>query len=182
MKNQIFAVWLCACCTAMPSNTEPAIFNFEQSSLGFEVLSDDRTIAGFFGAWTADIVYDHDEPETASFRVVVETSSVTLSDQIAQTMVGTASWLASEDFPTAEFTSGSVTTMGNGSFRVAGELTLRGFVVPVELTVVIDGSTETTVADVSGHLSRSDFAIGSSFGPEIVDDLVTLNATVVLSK
>ncbi|MEM1378457.1 MAG: YceI family protein [Pseudomonadota bacterium] len=75
-----------------------------------------------------------------------------------------------------------MTAFEENSYRVDGSLVLRGDTAPVELIIVIEDPSETAVAAVMGQIDRTDFAIGSSFGSEIVGRLVTVNATVVFSQ
>ncbi len=147
--------------------------------MGFEVRSGERVIAGLFGQWPTNIVFDEHHPEAVSFEIITTTSIVALSDVMSQAMVNTAAWLTSDTFPTAAFVSDTVTPVGESSCYVAGPLIVRGNTVPIELAVTIRTSSATTMAEVAGQLDRTDFAIGSSFGPEIVNRLVTVAATAV---
>lgn len=182
MKFLFVAPFLAAWCWVPHASAELAPVDYRQSSMGFEVRSGDRSINGIFGRWSADIAFDLEDPEAASFEVIADISSITLSDQIAQTIVTTTAWLAADAFPVAAFESETVMAVGDRSHQVTGTLFPRGVAAPIELTVVMHDPSDITVADVTGQLDRTDFAIGSGFGAEIVDHLVTLNATVVFSQ
>ncbi|MEO0569244.1 MAG: YceI family protein [Pseudomonadota bacterium] len=182
MSFRIVAVCMMAWFLATQTNAQFATVDQEESSLSFEVRSGDRVIIGVFGLWSADIEFDKDNLEAASFKVIAEISSISLSDEIAQAMVATTAWLAPNEFPLATFESETVTAFEENSYRVDGSLVLRGHTAPVELLIIIEDLSKTAVAAVMGQIDRTDFAIGSSFGPEIVGRLVTVNATVVFSQ
>ena len=182
MKIQTLTVCIAASIWAPYANAEPVAVNYYESSLGIEVQTGDRSISGVFERWTADITFDRDNPEAASFQVIAEVGSITLSDGIAQTMLATAAWLAAEKFPPATFQRETVTANAERTEEVTGALDLHGVTAPLELIVEMNDRSDTTTADVTGQLDRTDFAIGSSFGPEIAGNMVTLTATVMISQ
>ena len=161
------------------TSAEPLIVDYDESSLGFEVQSGERLISGTFNIWTAEIEFDAADPENSSFSVVVSTADVAMSDALVASILPSPDWLNATAFPTGQFLSESVSHQSEDTYLATGLLTLLGQAHQIDLTIRIDSTESSLVAEVIGEIDRRDFGIGESFGPEIASTTVTLSAHIV---
>jgi polyisoprenoid-binding protein YceI len=66
------------------------------------------------------------------------------------------------------------------SYSVRGDLTIRGVVEPVELTVTVDRSAVPNIASVSGALNRFDFGIGQAFPANLASAEISISAELIV--
>lgn len=157
----------------------PATIDYERSIMGFEVRSGNRSIQGEVAEWSAIIEFDIDQPEDASFAVNIDVNSITVSDPLAQTIILTEAWLASQAYPTAAFASETISPQSDMRYMVSGLLSLRGQIAFTSFSIELAKDGEAVVAEVIGTINRDDFGVGSGFCIEIVQPEISIFATVV---
>ncbi len=182
MKYAFLAAIAIAAAATTGAQAEAILIDYDQSTLGFKVKSGDRVISGTFNNWTAEIEFDKEAIETASFVATVHTGDVTVSDPIIASILPSTDWLNSNVFPTAQFESETVRDLGDNTYLVSGVLSLVGQQSPVDLVVKTSDGDGALIADVSGKMDRTDFGVGARFGSEIVAAQIKLTAHVVQSQ
>lgn len=165
MKHALAIAAACLVSLSHPAEAEPIVLDYSESSLGFEVQSGERIIAGTFSDWTAEIEFDVENPENSSFSVVVTTADVVVSDALVASILPSPDWLNATAFPMGQFLSESVSRQGEDTYLATGMLTLLGQAHQIDLTIRIDPTAGDLVAEVSGEIDRKDFGIGEGFGP-----------------
>ena len=112
--------------------------------------------------------FDPDDLSTAQITATIETASFQAlndADALWASEATGADWFYSNAFPTAVFQSRSVQALGQGAYRVDGELTLKDQIhaISFDFTVNIDGNQ--AAARAIFPLSRADLLLGLGTHP-----------------
>ncbi|MGI4731605.1 MAG: YceI family protein [Janthinobacterium lividum] len=112
----------------------------------------------------------------------VQTTSAKLTDELRS-----ADWLDTGRFPTATFTSSTVTPAGDGMARIEGTLTLHGVSRPVTMTARFFGTATNPMSKKASvgfvgrmTIKRSEFGI-TKYVP-VVSDETSLSLTAAFEK
>lgn len=109
-----------------------------------------------------------EDPVQSSVQVTIDTNSVDTRDATRDNHVRTADFLDVENHPTITFTSTAVRPVDAGSWKVDGDLTIRGVTKPVVLDVNLEGVVQDPYGNhrvgfsATTEINRDDF--GVSFG------------------
>lgn len=103
------------------------------------------TFVGRFDRLDATLDLDPSAPEAARLEVVVETASISTHPPGFDDELKGRSWLWSERYPQARFSSTRIEPTGPASGLVTGDLTLLGVTRPVVLDVVFNGGASNLV-------------------------------------
>lgn len=126
----------------MSNNNNSTTWNIDtsHSRVGFAVrhmlLSKTR---GSFGTWSGAIQLDDDDLTRSSVAVRIDAASIDTADAKRDEHLRSADFFDVANHPELRFASTSVTDLGEGALRVAGDLTIRGVTLPVELDVELTG-------------------------------------------
>jgi polyisoprenoid-binding protein YceI len=176
--------------TAVPTgtwNVDPA-----HSTVGFSVKHMGiATVRGHFAAFEGSIVIGDDlAATTVTGSVDVPSVSTNQADRDGHLQSG--DFFDAENHPKISFTSTSIEPLDATTFRVTGDLTIRGTTKPITLHAEIEGTdvdpwgNERVGVTATGELSRGDFgmafnqALGS--GNMLVSDKVKLAIDVSAVK
>jgi polyisoprenoid-binding protein YceI len=145
-------------------------------------------VHGRFGHVTATVTLDEGDITKSSVTATIDVTGVDTGEEARNNHLKTDSFFDVAKFPTATFTSTSVTKTDTG-LSIAGNLTLHGVTKPVVL--VADGP----VGPVSGMdhkqhsgfsasttVKRSEFGIGGSFPTAAIGEEVKLNIDLDVVK
>ena len=97
-----------------------ASINFRVKHLGYSWLT------GRFDKFNGTFTYDEAKPETSKVSVTIDTASVNSNHGKRDKHLRSGDFLDVAMFPTATFTSKSVTPAGDGKLTIVGDLTLHG--------------------------------------------------------
>ena len=141
------------------------------------------TVRGRFKSIKATLRGDRDHPEDAGVEATIDAASVDTGVGDRDAHLRGPDFFDAEKFPTATFTSTSVTAAGEGQLKVAGDLTVHGVTRPVVLDVTINKLGEHPFAkvpaagfDARTTIKRSEFGVGG-YVPAVSDE-VTIEITV----
>ena len=128
-------------------------------TLGFRVMVNGEAVDGTFSGWSADIVFDPDNPEAGSITVRIPLLSVSSGDDTRDTM------LKGEDFfgsgpAAAVFRSASIKRIGADRYRAAGTLSMNGARRPVNVAFALKITSDKAKATGTATLDRTAFAVG----------------------
>ena len=148
---------------------------FGVSHMGFS------TSQGSFSAFSGQFSFDPDTPDSSSVEVVIQTSSLDMDDDTWNEHLGGEQWFNVAAYPTMSFKSTSVETLGDGSLRVNGELTLLEVTNPVSLDLSVNKIGLQMGAPKAGFsasttINRTDWGM-STFAPAIGEE-VTISIQV----
>lgn len=155
------AFLLPAALVAAPAAAQTWQVDHGASSVGFETTVSGGAVSGEFADWSAEIVLDPEDLETASIEARVLTSSGTTGNgQMDSSMLST-SGLNPSEYEAATFVSGDIRATDEG-YEAHGTLAMAGTERDIVLpfTLQIDG--DRAVADSRYTLAREDYGVGSS--------------------
>jgi polyisoprenoid-binding protein YceI len=146
-------------------------------------------VHGRFGKVDATIVYNDADVTKSTVNATIDVGGVNTGEPARDNHLKTDSFFDVAKFPTATFTSTSVTRDGS-NLKVTGTLTLHGVTKPVVLEVETDGAPVESPMDHKLHtgfsatttISRTAFAVGSSFPAAILSDEVKLTIELDVVK
>ena len=131
-----------------------------------------------FDEFTIDMNLDNADPAKTSVAVGITVDSVQTGSKIWHQHLTGKDWLDSKGNPEITFKSTSVEGSGS-SFKVTGDLTVKGQTKPVTLDVTINAATNHPMSNkpvvgisAEGQLLRSDWGLGKN--APFVSDEITL--------
>jgi polyisoprenoid-binding protein YceI len=145
-------------------------------------------VHGRFGNVAATIVYNEADITKSTVTVTIGVGTVDTGVSMRDGDLKSANFFDAANFPTATFTSTSVTRNG-GKLTIAGNLTLHGVTKPVVLeaegpTGPVPGMDHKPHSGFSATttLSRTAYGIGTSFPSALVGDEVKLTIELEVVK
>ncbi|WP_394831209.1 YceI family protein [Pendulispora rubella] len=96
-------------------------------------------VHGFFTQWTGSLEFDEQNPAQSKVEVSIDAASVDTREPQRDAHLRTGDFFEVEKHPRIVFTSTHVEPSSNGTYKVAGDLTLRGVTRPVILDVEFGG-------------------------------------------
>jgi polyisoprenoid-binding protein YceI len=146
-------------------------------------------VHGRFGKVDAILVYNDADVTKSTVNATIDVSGVNTGEPARDNHLKTDSFFDVAKFPAATFTSTSVARNG-ANLKVTGNLTLHGITKPVVLEVETAGAPVENPMDHKLHtgfsaattISRTAFAIGSSFPAAILSDEVKLTIELDVVK
>ncbi|MFK7791400.1 MAG: cytochrome b/b6 domain-containing protein [Devosiaceae bacterium] len=146
---------------AVPSSSNAWVIDHEASSLGLTFTFAGNTVEGTIGNWSADIVFNPADLGAANALIIIDMTSLTLTDGTLQAQSSGSDGFDLANHATATYAASSFAAVGEGSFVAEGTLTLRGLSVDVPLAFTF--AEQEGVATVAGSapLNRIDFGIGA---------------------
>jgi len=144
-------------------------------------------VRGQFTDFAGTITLDDDNPARSAVDVNIKAASIDTHEAARDTHLRSSDFFAVEEFPTLTFHSTKVVPNGGKTFKVAGDLTIRGVKKPVEVPVAFLG----TVKDPWGNeklgfeaeftVNRKDFGLNWNAALETGSFLVGDDVRVQLS-
>jgi polyisoprenoid-binding protein YceI len=96
-------------------------------------------ITGHFTKWEGTLRIDTEELARSSVEVLIDAASVDTRDPARDGHVRTSEFLDVERYPEIRFKSSWILPVGDGTFRLGGNLTFRGVTRDIVLDAVING-------------------------------------------
>jgi len=117
-------------------------------------------VQGHCSSFASDIVFDPDDLEHSSVKVIIDMKSCRTGAVDTDTALPGAEWFNENSFPKAEFNAAAFRALGGNQYAADGELTLKGVTRPLVLdfTLDIDGADAHVIG--SALIKRMDFGIG----------------------
>lgn len=180
--------WMVAACMALlgflalPASAQGWQVDAAHSTLGFTNSYQGVAYHGRFDRFTADIAYDPRDIAHARFAVVVDVASLDTQNSERDHAALGAAFFDAATFPRAYFTTTAFREVA-GKVVASGELKLRGVVRPVQLEVDFVPHGRTATLDVTAHLKRLDFGVGSGewADPAMIGDGVVVHGHLQLA-
>jgi len=160
------------------------------AKLGFTIthmmVSD---VEGTFKTFTATITSEKEDFSDAVVNLSADVASVSTDNEARDNHIKTADFLDAKGFPTMTFKSTAFNKVADKTYKVTGNLTLKGITKVVTLDATFRGvytnqQTKKPVAGfkITGIIKRKDFNVGASFPTAALSDEVTLNANAEFAK
>jgi polyisoprenoid-binding protein YceI len=150
------------------------------------------TVTGSFKTIEGNVETDGDDFETAKVRFTADIASIDTNQEQRDQHLKGADFFDAETHPKLSFESTSLRKTGDDTYKLAGNMTIKGETRPVELNVEFGGTAtdfygnEKAGFEVSGKISRKEFGLTWSAvteaGAIVVGDDVKLFASVQFAK
>ena len=123
------------------------------------------TVKGKFTQLEGSVTMDTERPETAQVEVRIDAGSITTGNEQRDGHLRSPDFLSADEFPALTFRSSAVEQVGDDSFRVSGDLTIKDVTRPIELRVERQGVAKDPWGNhragftARGKINRSEFGI-----------------------
>lgn len=145
------------------------------------------TYVGRFNDFSATLSFDPNNIKASRLEATVNTRSLDLNDEKLEYRLAGPTWLNSDKYPEAVFTTLSANPLADSSIKFIGNLTLKGKTKPVEMLVTFNGGADNLLSghytigfSATGSFKRSEFGIDSY--TSIVGDTIELEVHTEFQK
>ncbi len=150
------------------------------------------TVTGEFTKFDATAEVEGDDFETADITFEADVNSITTRVDQRDNHLKSDDFFAADQYPKITFKSTSVKKTGENTYKLTGDLTIRGNTKSIELDVEhggtvqdFDGNTKAGFA-ITGKVNRKDFGLKwngvTEAGGVVVGDVITLMLSVQFTK
>jgi polyisoprenoid-binding protein YceI len=167
-------------------NTSVWTIDAAHAELGFAVrhlmLS---TVRGRFGAVTGTVLVDENDPKSSKIDVTVDVASIDTRQEMRDNHLRSADFFDAANHPTMHFVSTRIEGDVSKTFKVIGDLTIRGTTRQVALDVTLEGRAKDPWGNdragfsATGQINRHDF--GLNWNQALEAGGVTVGAEVKLT-
>jgi len=168
------------------TNTSVWTIDAAHTELGFAVrhlmLS---TVRGRFGAVNGTVLVDEKDPKSSKIDVTVDVASIDTRQEMRDNHLRSADFFDVANHPTMHFVSTRIEGDVSKTFKVIGDLTIRGTTRQVALDVTLEGRAKDPWGNdragfsATGHINRHDF--GLNWNQALEAGGVTVGAEVKLT-
>src|ERR1700674_1718860 len=109
------------------------------------------TVHGRFGKTTGTVQYDEQDPTKSKAEATIDVTTINTENDKRDADLKSAGFFDAANHPTMTFKSTNVEKVGDGKFKVTGDLTIRGNTKPVTLDV----PPSQAVKGMQGELRRA---------------------------
>lgn len=150
------------------------------------------TVTGTFSKYSSEAETEGDNFETANIKFTADVNSISTGMEQRDGHLKSADFFDAENHPTIDFVSTGMTKTGANTYKLHGNLTMRGTTKAIDLNVeyggtMVDFYGNTKVGfEVTGSVNRKDFGLAwhavTEAGGIVVSDEVKLVANVQFAK
>ncbi len=168
---------------------ETFVLDKAHTEFGFKVRHFVSKVGGHFAKFEGTITLDRAKPEESSVDLKIDATSIDTGAPSRDKHLNSPDFFDTAKYPEITFKSTKVSAKGKDTYEVTGDLTMRGVMKPVTLTVVANGFTgdgrggQKAGFDVTGKLNRKDFGVNwnaivdqNTMLSDDVDLLITVEA------
>lgn len=194
MTFKAFALGLAVASVATLSMAKPMTYTIDPTHTATVFTWDHfgfSTPSGNFTDIQGKITVDNDKPEKSSVHVTIPLSSINTNVKVLDDHLLKADFFDAEKYPTITFKSTKVETRDKKTYKITGDLTIKGITKPVVLDAVLNKQAEHPMAKVPAigfnattSFDRSAFGVGA-YVPNVGDKItvnITTEATVPVQK
>jgi polyisoprenoid-binding protein YceI len=154
------------------------------------------TVRGQLGKVTGTVQWDGKDVKTVAADVTIDVAGLNTREPDRDKHLRSADFFEAEKFPTATFKSKRVESVGQGTFKLVGDFTMKG--VTKEIVLDVEGPTpaikqtgqsgtrERVGATATGRINRKDFGLmwnrAIEAGGVVVGDDVTMQIDLELTR
>ena len=174
--------------TAIATTTTTYIIDKAHSEVTFQVRHLLSKVRGRFSDFNGTIEYDEENPERSLVNVDVQAASIDTTERDRDAHLRSADFFDAEKIPTLTFRSTGVQRNDDGTFAVAGDLTIHGVTRSVSFEASLLGSAkdpwgnERIAFEAETTINRKDFGLtwnaALETGGFLVGDEVTISVSV----
>lgn len=147
--------------TPAPETTAPTTtYAFApESSVGFVGSKVTGSHEGGFESFTGEVEIAGDNPSTATVRVEIDTTSLWSDDERLTGHLKSEDFFDVATYPTASFTSTSITANDDGTHTITGNLDLHGVNKQISFPATVNMTDSGFTANAEFSIKRFDFDI-----------------------
>ena len=168
-------------------------FQFDKAHtlVGFKIRHFVSKVEGRFKDFDGTIQIDRQNPAASKVELTIRVASIDTANENRDNDLRSPNFFDAEKYPTITFKSAKIEPKGGDTYEVTGDLSMKGVVKPVKLTVKSGGflklkGVEKAGFEVSGTLNRKDFGLvwnrPLEGGGTMLSDEVDLNIQVEANK
>lgn len=123
------------------------------------------TVTGSFGSFDGQIEADAEDFENAKAIFTVDIDSISTNNEDRDNHLKSDDFFNAEEFPQLKFESANFKKVGEGKYKVTGDMTIRDVTKEVELDVIHGGTVTDPYGqtkagfEVSGSINRKEFGL-----------------------
>lgn len=153
----------------------------EKAAVKFTLQAHGQELNGSFKGVKGEVKFDSTDLANSSFNCNIEVSTINTGVSTRDGHLQGASWFDAANYPTINFTSGSIVAVPNG-YEARGKLSAKGISkdISIPFTFISDGKTGTFKGSFT--MNRQDFKIGKPGDDPGNDILVNLEVPVSKSE
>jgi polyisoprenoid-binding protein YceI len=151
------------------------------------------TVHGQFGKTTGTVQYDEQDPTKSKAEATIDVTTINTQNDNRDADLKSANFFDVANHPNMTFKSTKVEKVGDGKFKVTGDLTIRGNTKPVTLDVTSSQAVKGMEGELrrafsaTGRINRKDFGLTYSktveAGPIVGDNVdLTIEAETVKAQ
>jgi polyisoprenoid-binding protein YceI len=134
--------------------------DYAKSEITFVSKQMNVPVQGRFKKFTAQIAFDPRKPASSKSDIEVDLGSIDTGSADADAEVGKKAWFNTSAFPTAKFSSSSVTQAGPDKYEVRGKLSIKGIGRDIAAPFTVKRSGDLVTYEGGFTLKRLRFQIG----------------------
>lgn len=139
-------------------------------------------VEGLFQEFDGSIISTKDDFSDANYSIVIKVPSINTGVEMRDDHLKNADFFDAEQYPELTFKSNSSEKVGEGKYKVTGDLTFHGITKPVTLDVWYRGTVENPQNGdvisgfaITGNVKRSDYNLGPDFPEAMLSDNVVID-------
>lgn len=139
-------------------------------------------VEGRFNEFDGSIKASEEDFSDAQYELVIEVPSIDTGVEMRDNHLKNADFFDAENHPKMTFKSTSSEKVGEGKYKVTGDLSFHGITKPVTLDVWYRGTVENpqngdviSGFQITGDVKRSDYDLGSGFPEAVLSDKVVID-------
>jgi polyisoprenoid-binding protein YceI len=146
------------------------------------------TVTGSFGTFNGQIEADEEDFENANATFTADIDSISTNNEDRDQHLKSDDFFNAEEYPQISFESKNFQKVGEGEYKVTGDLTIRDVTKEIELDVVHGGTVgdpygQTKAGfEVTGTINRKEFGLSwnavTEAGNVVVGDKIKLQLNV----
>ncbi len=150
------------------------------------------TVTGYFKQFEGTATTEGDDWSTAKIKFSADIASITTGQEQRDAHLKTADFFDAENHPKLTFESTSLRKVSDDTYKLAGNLTIKGNTKPVELEVEFGGQAtdfygnDKAGFEITGKVGRKAFGLTwdavTEAGSVVVGDEIKLIANVQVAK
>ena len=151
-------------------NSGAAEFNEVQagkSTLSFAYRQMNVPMEGKFSKFSARIAFDPAKANSAQAKLEVDLASIDTGFSESNDEIAGKLWFNTKTFPTAQFVSTGVKTLGNNRYEALGKLAIKGKSLDVSAPFTFKQEGRSAIFDGAFNLKRLDYAIGEGMWADL---------------
>jgi polyisoprenoid-binding protein YceI len=184
MKKSTLLIGSLAFLLALPVAAKDWKVDYSKSQVAFIIKQMNVPVEGGFSRYNVKATFDAAKPESGSFQVELDISSIDTGSEEGDGEAKRPAWFDTARYPKARFVSRSLKKEAAGRFTLSGDLTLKGRTRPLSVPVLMTPQQGGGWL-VSGrtNLKRSQFDIGGGewADPSVVADDLEARFKIMLN-